>query len=51
MALVAKVTLQEGKRAAFFRVGKLIQGARVWLERATGAVLVGLDARLACERP
>lgn len=35
---------------AIDRVGKLIQGARVWLERVTGAVLVALAVRLAFER-
>ncbi len=35
---------------AIDRLGKLVQGARVWLERATGVVLIGLAARLAFER-
>jgi threonine/homoserine/homoserine lactone efflux protein len=35
---------------AIDRVGKLVQGARIWLERVTGVVLVGLAVRLAFER-
>jgi threonine/homoserine/homoserine lactone efflux protein len=35
---------------AIDRVGKLVQGARVWLERVTGVVLVALAVRLAFER-
>jgi threonine/homoserine/homoserine lactone efflux protein len=35
---------------AIDRVGKLVQGARVWLERVTGVLLVGLAVRLAFER-
>jgi threonine/homoserine/homoserine lactone efflux protein len=35
---------------AIDRVGKLVSGARIWLERLTGVVLVGLAVRLAVER-
>jgi threonine/homoserine/homoserine lactone efflux protein len=32
------------------RLGRVVQGARRWLERATGVALVGLGLRLALER-
>jgi threonine/homoserine/homoserine lactone efflux protein len=35
---------------AIDRLGTLVAGARVWLERVTGVVLVGLAVRLAFER-
>ncbi len=81
MALVAKVTLLDGRRAAFFtsfgicaglpvhasasalglvwlplyafaidRLGVVMRGARRWLERVSGAALIGLGLRLALER-
>jgi threonine/homoserine/homoserine lactone efflux protein len=35
---------------AIDRLGKIVEGARVWLERVTGAALIGLGVRLAFER-
>jgi threonine/homoserine/homoserine lactone efflux protein len=35
---------------AIDRLGKLVRGARAWLERVTGVVLVALAVRLAFER-
>lgn len=35
---------------AIDRLGRIVQGARRWLERVTGVALLGLGARLALER-
>ncbi len=35
---------------AIDRLGRILEGARVWLERVTGAALIGLGVRLAFER-
>ena len=35
---------------AIDRLGRILEGARTWLERVTGAALIGLGVRLAFER-